>query len=257
MPMRFIAAIVMGILAWPLDGHAASACRAESGAKFVPLVELYTSEGCDSCPAADRWLSMHFPAGRPGDAIALAFHVDYWDRLGWKDRFASPAYTARQSDAMRTNRATFAYTPQVVLQGRDFTGWRRGSPKDAIATAATRAPRAWLAMDAALETNSVAVRADVRLDEALRSHLVVAIAYADSRLASDVKSGENRGVRLTHDHVVRAFESRPLTSTNATVDVRLRRPSEAGEHPADVVFVQDVASGDVLQSVALPLNDCR
>ena len=134
MPMRFIAAIVMGILAGPFDGHAASACRAESGAKLVPLVELYTSEGCDSCPAADRWLSMHFPAGRPGDAIALAFHVDYWDRLGWKDRFASPAYTARQSDAMRANRAKFVYTPQVVLQGRDFTGWRRGSPKDAIAT---------------------------------------------------------------------------------------------------------------------------
>jgi len=85
----------------------------------------------------------------------------------------------------------------------------------------------------------------------------LSIAYADSRLASGVKSGENRGIRLTHDHVVRAFESRPLKSTSATVDVRLRRPSEAGEHPAVVAFVQDVASGDVLQTVALPLNDCR
>ena len=107
----------------------ADVCTAKSGREAVALVELYTSEGCDSCPPADRWLSTTFRKGVAGvAAIPLAFHVDYWDRLGWKDRFASPAYTERQYVAMRANHAGFVYTPQVLVQGRDFPEWRgRGS----------------------------------------------------------------------------------------------------------------------------------
>src|SRR5512134_1287092 len=86
-------------------------CRAVSDAHVLPLVELYTSEGCSSCPPADRWLSEHFPPGSHGKAAVLAFHVDYWDRLGWTDRFASPIHSERQYQAMRANRATFVYTP--------------------------------------------------------------------------------------------------------------------------------------------------
>jgi hypothetical protein len=72
----------------------------------MPLVELYTSEGCNSCPPADRWLSASFAKGAPrASGIALAFHVDYWDRLGWKDRFATPAFTQRQYDRMRASGA--------------------------------------------------------------------------------------------------------------------------------------------------------
>ena len=74
------------------------------------MVELYTSEGCSSCPPADRWLSA-LKDGPP--VVALAFHVDYWDRLGWKDRNASPAYTRRQAAQQRFNGARFSYTPQV------------------------------------------------------------------------------------------------------------------------------------------------
>ena len=90
------------------------------------MVELYTSEGCNSCPPADRWLSTlkADPA-----VVALAFHVDYWDRLGWKDRFASAAFTARQAAQQATNGARFSYTPQVVVDGRDRNDWsprRRG-----------------------------------------------------------------------------------------------------------------------------------
>ena len=75
----------------PSAGSAA-ACSARSGSETTALVELYTSEGCDSCPPADRWLMSSFKPGAPGaKAVALAFHVDYWDRLGWKDRFATKA----------------------------------------------------------------------------------------------------------------------------------------------------------------------
>ena len=121
---RALVAFVAGaVLTQPSIGFTA-ACSARSGPQTTALVELYTSEGCDSCPPADRWLSTSFrPGAAAAGAVALAFHVDYWDRLGWNDRFASAAYTERQYDVTRTGNARFAYTPQVVLQGRDFPDW--------------------------------------------------------------------------------------------------------------------------------------
>jgi len=90
----------------------AQTCRLASAPVTRPLVELYTSEGCNSCPPADRWLAAQFPARAENSAaVALAFHVDYWDRLGWVDRFASNAYTERQHAAMRANGATFVPDP--------------------------------------------------------------------------------------------------------------------------------------------------
>src|SRR6185369_5141540 len=90
----FVATLLAALLAGAVR---AESCAATSGPRIVPLVELYTSEGCNSCPPADRWLSSTVPAAANGQtAIALAFHVDYWDRLGWKDRFATAAWTERQ-----------------------------------------------------------------------------------------------------------------------------------------------------------------
>ena len=100
--------------------RAAEGCTASSPRSAAPVVELYTSEGCNSCPPADRWLSKlkADPA-----VVALAFHVDYWDRLGWKDRFADAAFTQRQAQQQLHNGARFSYTPQVVVDGRDRTDW--------------------------------------------------------------------------------------------------------------------------------------
>jgi hypothetical protein len=118
---------------------AAGACRAASGDTTRPLVELYTSEGCDSCPPADRWLSATFADPRQ-PAIALAFHVDYWDRLGWKDRFADARYTARQHAAAAANGATFVYTPQLLVQGREAR-WQDARTSRSLAEAARAMPR--------------------------------------------------------------------------------------------------------------------
>ena len=103
-----------------LSVHAASTCSARSGATVPAVVELYTSEGCNSCPPADRWLTGL--KGRP-DVVALAFHVDYWDSLGWKDRFAQPQFTQRQNATQRTSGARFAYTPQVIVDSHDAPNW--------------------------------------------------------------------------------------------------------------------------------------
>lgn len=231
----------------------ASDCRVGGGERVPPVLELYTSEGCSSCPPADRWLSSRFPPGTRRDVIVLAFHVDYWNRLGWEDRFATAAASARQSQAARANRATFVYTPQMLLQGRDFTGWRRGDIDAALATASARPARAQLALDATVAAGEIAAVADVKTP-APRAELLVALV--DSGHATDVRAGENQGVRLRHDHVVRAFEVRPLEPGVATVRTTLTRPTHAGTHPMLVALVQDRQRGEVLQAVAMPLAGC-
>lgn len=256
MAMRNLVVLAMAMAMVAVSDAAAGSCRAHSGDRMVPLVELYTSEGCSSCPPADRWLSAQFPSGGATNAVALAFHVDYWDRLGWKDRFASPAYIARQYQAMRANRATFVYTPQVIVQGRDFPAWRRGALASAVASAAAGTPKASIQLD--VRTNADAVDAAVVVSLSGNPHppTALALAYVDSGLASDVKAGENRGERLAHDQVVRAFATRDVTAREMRFDIRLPRPAEAGKRPSLVAFVQDPATGDVLQTLSLSLSRC-
>ena len=247
--------MVMAATLLAATAHGTS-CRVESGPRLRPLIELYTSEGCSSCPPADRWLSDYFQPGAVQDAIPLAFHVDYWDRLGWSDRFASPGHTDRQYQAMRANLATFVYTPQVVLQGRDYPGWRRARLPTAIAGVGAHPARADITLAVEVGASALQARASVRLAQAPTGATIVALAYADSGLTSAVRSGENRGEKLRHDHVVRVFRTQVLAGATDTFEVRLPHPDERGTHPTVVAFVQDTAGGDVFQSVALALADC-
>src|SRR5689334_12001294 len=121
-------------LIWPLAAFTmpfeavATECSAQSGPQAVPLLELYTSEGCSSCPPADKWLSSIAAAGYGTDKVVpLAFHVDYWDYIGWKDRFARPDFSDRQRWVAAIGRSDFVYTPQVILNGIDFRGWSQNS----------------------------------------------------------------------------------------------------------------------------------
>ena len=252
-PLAFVAVLIVmsELLVGPAFG---AACSAKSGPKAATLVELYTSEGCSSCPPADRWLSSTFAAPSAGaTAIPLAFHVDYWDRLGWKDRFATSAYTERQYDAMRANHARFVYTPQVLVQGRDFPGWHGSATPGSSAKPA----RAEITLDAEPQRGSIAVKVTARVPAgADRKGATLYVALADSGLASDVKAGENAGVRLTHDHVVRLLRAGPVADANGDIrwDLNLPLPSEAGSESTVVAFVQNAAAGDVLQALALPLT---
>jgi hypothetical protein len=102
---------------------AQAACEARSGANVVPLVELYTSEGCSSCPPADRWLSK-LALADAGEANFLAFHVDYWDEIGWHDRFGSPAYSQRQRQRVAAAEGgDTVYTPQVMVGSNVRVAW--------------------------------------------------------------------------------------------------------------------------------------
>jgi hypothetical protein len=253
----FVTALCIALCVVPLRAGADAACRVTSAATLRPLVELYTSEGCDSCPPADRWLSAAF-ADPAIPANALAFHVDYWDRLGWKDRFASAAYTERQYRAAHATGAGFVYTPQVLLQGRDFT-WRDKGAVAALAQAATQPARATIEVSAEPSGATLRAHAVARISDAsARKDAALWLAYVDNGLTSDVKAGENRGVRLAHDRVVRALAGGARADAQGliTVDAALSLPAERGRAPAVVAFVQRAGNWDVLQSVALPVTDC-
>jgi hypothetical protein len=237
-----------------LAAHAA--CDAKSPDHLVALIELYTSEGCDSCPPADNWLSRIVSGDGASRAVPIAFHVDYWDRLGWKDRFASAKYTDRQYEQMRRQRTTFVFTPQVMLQGRDFGQWRAiADPAAAIAAVNARRPRANIELTVAPQGTNAIVDVHVQVSNLSdRSRAVVAVALVQSKLSSDVKAGENSGKRLTHDHVVRQWHAGPA-ALDAAGETRQRFmfaiPGDVG--PMSIVaFAEDMASGEVLQALALP-----
>ena len=250
--------VAAAALAMAVPVSAADACRAASGPFVSPLVELYTSEGCDSCPPAEAWLSSRFGKPRAPSTIALEFHVDYWDGPTWRDRFATPQYTARQYESMRANGASFVYTPQVLLQGHDFGQWHGGDAL-AIDEAARTKAVATIAIDATPGGRDLTVHARARIDDrsaAKYAHLF--IAYADSGLVSNVTGGENRGRKLVHDHVVRVFRDAGAARSDGIIDATftLARPAERGMQPALVAFVERESNGEVLQALALPLDDC-
>jgi hypothetical protein len=255
-----LAAASLAVLAVaPASGQT---CVAKSGSRMTALVELYTSEGCNSCPPADRWLSSTVPAEANGArAIALAFHVDYWDRLGWKDRFAAPAWTERQYAMAHANRSRLVYTPQVLVQGHELSDWHNKGSAAALAAIAAKPARAQIAIEAQPQRGTIAVKASASVPASGdRKNAALFVALADSRLVSDVRAGENAGVRLTHDHVVRAMRGGMAVSASGDVngDVTFPIPAESGVATTVVAFVQNTETGDVLQALALPVapNAC-
>ena len=190
---------------------AADTCSARSAATVPPVVELYTSEGCNSCPPADRWLSK---LKADPDVVALAFHVDYWDRLGWKDRFASAAFTARQAEQQASNGARFSYTPQVVVDGQDRKDW------PGIAMPLGNRPAA--PVDVLLAREGDRVTATVAAGARSPKRLAAYWAVTEQGHVTAVKAGENQGVTLQHDYVVRDYQTVPAVVGTAAVQ---RRPS--------------------------------
>jgi hypothetical protein len=254
--MRALLTIVAGVFALVFVSAAAhAACDAKSSDHLVTLIELYTSEGCDSCPPADSWLS-RLTRTDETRAIAIAFHVDYWDRLGWTDRFASAKYTARQYEQMHRQQSGFVYTPQVILQGRDFGQWSaRGEPAAAIATVNSRSPRAVIELAAEPQGANAIVDVHVKVSDVRdRSHASVAVALVQSKLSSDVRAGENAGKQLHHDHVVRQWREGLEVDSSGELRQRLQFPLPAEAGPVEIVaFAEDTKGGDVLQALALPL----
>ena len=163
------------------------------------VVELFTSEGCSSCPPADALLVEL--ANRP-DVLALSLHVDYWDRLGWKDPFSSPQATARQEQYARLLNIDTVYTPQIVVDGRREAV---GSDRAAVERAVDDASHQSSAVPVTLSVKNGQARITLGRGGVTASASVVLIGF-DRRRIDTVERGENSGRTLTHVDVVRGIE---------------------------------------------------
>lgn len=209
---EFLVASLFAVLAL-VCSHAAPLAQStpadstENAAKPV-LVELFTSEGCNTCPPADKLLS-ELELNQPikgVQVIALSEHVDYWDRLGWKDPFSSAQFTQRQSEYAQALHFEDVYTPQMIVDGRtEFIGSKRAKALEAIAEAA-RAPKAIVRLaikELASNLIKLSVHVESNSDFARGDTAEVMLAIAESSLSSKVSRGENSGRELAHSSVVR------------------------------------------------------
>jgi len=245
------------VLITPMALQAAQ-CNVKSGSKRVALLELYTSEGCSSCPPADKWLSGLAEKGIGADKLLpLSLHVDYWDYIGWQDPFAGPEYTQRQREIAQRNRLRSIYTPQMVFNGRDFRSWRRQNVQLLLDEVNEWPAAANLSLDwKAVNSDTVAVDVSAQLLNKVGAGSVLFFALYENALVSNVNAGENSGRALHHDYVVREMLAIPfLDKRHFTKQVKLEIKSEWQRKNLGIaVFVQNKNNGEVLQALSSPLQ---
>jgi len=235
--------IALGVLAAAFAASVQGAqCVAKSGPNTAALVELYTSEGCSSCPPADRWLSGLSAQGYvPERVVPLALHVDYWDYIGWKDPYAKRVFSQRQRKLTQLQRLALVYTPQVMLQGQDFRGWGTPAFEQALAKINARPARADIALEllpAGSSTLTVRVSAAL-LDAAQPEEAGLYLAAYEIRLES---------------RVVLEWQG-PLAFSGSRLVQERALPLLPGAQRANsgvVAFVQNRRTAEVLQVLMLP-----
>lgn len=244
--------------------------RADEGAQAAPvlsarapfaLVELFTSEGCSSCPPAEALLNEVARDARAGGrpVICLAWHVDYWDQLGWKDPYAQPVHTQRQRDYARALGATSVYTPQMVVNGRKhFVGSSRREARSEIAAATERLAELGLELTlrpfASGPDGWRALELNLALDADAHPGARAVVCVTERGLESAVTRGENSGRTLRHDEVVRASAEEPLRGRAVRLKLAVP-PSLARERANLIVFVQARRGGPVLAARQRSLSE--
>lgn len=210
------------------------------------LVELYTSEGCSTCPPADRALaSLQKEQPNPNtEIVTLAFHVDYWNHLGWSDKFSSPLFSQRQEFYSRRFKGS-TYTPQMVVDGTfEFVGTNLQKANQSI-NQAVKIAKAKIELEKGEETLKVKIS-----DIPKHTDATVYLAIAEDNLASNVKKGENSGVKLEHISVVRELRlvgSLPAASQTFNAEHPFQVQSDwKKENLKLVVFIQEIQSRRII-----------
>lgn len=225
------------------------------------LIELFTSEGCSSCPPADKHASDLVEQAQKDDKnlYVLSFHVDYWDRLGWKDPYSTEGATERQSAYTQAWRARSAYTPQMVVNGAvGFNGSDRKRAEQEIEKALQRqAPVEVVAQVSSEGADDLEVRASVKMKvELVQRDWDVVAAVVERGLSQEPDRGENKGRKLAHDNVVRVFDTKQLAGDDASFALEI--PGDVDREKSSViVFVQDRRTRKILgvTRVELPKNE--
>ncbi|HMW54768.1 MAG TPA: DUF1223 domain-containing protein [Accumulibacter sp.] len=253
--------LLLAVACGAADAAPAAACQRSSPPHTVALVELFTSEGCSSCPPADRWLSTLATRYGSEQLVPLSLHVDYWNYLGWQDRFAQAQFSERQRQLAQRSASPVAYTPEVFVGMRELRSWHDAASFEQRLRQINRQPARAdisLAMQGG-ETGTLAAEAQFRAPatENGRNSLQGVLVLYEDRLESSVRRGENRGATLRHDHVVRywspPFPLRP-DGTPQTVRRTLELGAEWNRTKLGLAaFVHDSRTGEVLQAISLPV----
>ena len=219
--------ILIGLLCG-ISGMAwAQSCSSSSAQRPMVVVELYTSQGCSSCPPADRWLSL---LQARDDVLAMAFHVNYWNHLGWKDPFATAQTTERQVRLKAVLGGDYVYTPQVTINGVDERAWARRQAHDLQPLKVRGAPTVVLQRQGETVTAQVSASA---AGAPLRwaGYWVVLQDAQNTR----VVAGENAGRQLRNDHVVVHYVPVPAWSSAQAPNFKLAAALAPGQRAAFVV----------------------
>ena len=238
--------------------------RPVQGQRTPVVVELFTSEGCSSCPPADALLArLDKIQPVPGaEVIALKQHVDYWNHLGWRDPYSSEQFSARQEGYARAF-GNGLYTPQMIVDGQtEFVGSQESRARQAIAQAA-RSPKAavhlaWASNPEAGNAGPLEVRVE-KLEGAMAGETAeVFLAVTESNLHSKISSGENAGRKLDHTAVVRKLERIGMADPQAAAFAARRiieiSPEWKRENLRAVVFVQESRSRRMLAAASTPFG---
>lgn len=224
----------------------ASAAAAGDGRKVV--VELFTSQGCSSCPPADAYLA---ELAKRDDVIALSFHVDYWNYIGWRDPFSSPDATARQRAYGRALRKRYVYTPQIVVDGRAETVGSDRATVDSLIRMAAATPK----IDIEIVHNADGT-ADIRLPSAVAGPKTgeLWIGFYDTAIETEIRAGENRGETIVNANVVRAYK-RIGSWTGAALNQRVDLAAlGAAGRDGCVIVLQAPGHGPIVGAVSFPLS---
>lgn len=220
--------------------HAGADVTLRSTGERTHLLELYTSEGCSSCPPAEKWLSQLRRSPRLWkDFVPLAFHVDYWDGLGWRDRFASKAHTARQRAYAASWGTGTVYTPGFVLDGAE---WRRRATEEIPAVGGSAGVLSATVSDA---KGIVVTFQPARRALAWETH----IAVLGLDLSTRVKAGENGGRELRHDFVVLSHDVKEMRGDGDSFRAEAKLTAPAGTKTALAVWVNEAGHLEPVQAV--------
>ena len=208
--------------------------------KSIAVLELFTSQGCSSCPSADRLLGTYTSKE---NVIVLSFHVDYWNRFGWKDPFSSKEYTERQYDYASALHAD-VYTPQLIINGQtEMIGSDEGKISTAINKVLAEQPNTSISIKAVKPENG---KANINFDASGNtSNSVLNIALVEKKTTTDIKAGENGGVTLTNYNVVRNFKTiKKVENGNNTFVIDIP-PSSDLKNMSVVLFLQQKGNNKI------------
>ncbi|MCK5920436.1 MAG: DUF1223 domain-containing protein [Methylococcales bacterium] len=216
-------------------------------------MELYTSQGCSSCPPTESWLAdLQNNGFSPEHVIPVALHVDYWDYIGWKDKFASAKHTLRQRRHVKQNGLNTLYTPQLILSGKDLRP--RNKLKKSLASITTQAAPANIQLQAVVsEQNVLSITCTVSVADNVEKKLKLNLMITENNLTTAIRAGENLGKKLHHEHVVRQILEPSLVTTEPHHETLPLNPNWHQKDLEIVAFIENNA-GDVLQTLVLPLR---